>query len=120
MQHQRFGSNICRFSDFQRFEVFDSRGEKVGTVDDLSFDLSTGQIHHVFMKAGDFLGLGGKMLTVPFRSMDVQGDRIQLHRTKDELMNAPWSERDQMFTPDYDRTSSTYWGEEWGGPYYRE
>lgn len=112
---QGFGGNYCRFSDFRGFDVVDSHGERLGSVDDLLFDLTNGQIHRFFIKAGDFLGLGGKMLAIPFRAMDVRGNRIQVHRTKDEMMNAPWSERDQMFSPDYDRTSSTYWGEEWGG-----
>src|SRR3989337_838127 len=94
---QRFTGNTCRFSDFRGFDVVDSRGERLGSVDDLMFALSTGQIHPFFVKAGDFLGMGGKMLAIPFRSMDVRGNRIQVHRTKDEMMNAPWSERDQMF-----------------------
>lgn len=119
-QRQTYGGNTCRFSDFHKFDVVDSRGENLGSVDDVMFDLSSGQIHQVFVRAGDFLGLGGKMLAIPFRALDIRGKRLQLHRTKDELMKAPWSEQGQMFTPDYDRTSSTYWGEEWGGPYYSE
>ena len=111
---------FCRFTEFSRFDVLDRNGQNVGSCDDLVFDCMSGQIRHVMIRAGTVLGIGGKSLAVPFQALDIRGNQIQLHRTKDELMRAPWGEGEMTFGPDYERTASTYWGESWGGTYYGE
>ncbi len=113
-QPSRFAGNYYRFSYLRERDVVDSHGGNVGSIEDCTFDFSTGQIHHILVKAGDFLGIGGKMIAIPFRALDLRGDKIHLNRTKEELMNAPWTASDQMFGPDYDQTWSGYWGNEWG------
>ncbi|MBI2864942.1 MAG: PRC-barrel domain-containing protein [Chloroflexi bacterium] len=115
-QPSRYPGKYYRFSEFRKYDVVDSRGDSLGTIEDCAFDFTTGQIHHFFVKAGDFLGLGGKMIAIPYRAVDFRDDKVYLHRTKDELMKAPWTERDQMFGPDYERTWTGYWGDEWSTP----
>lgn len=115
-QPSRYAKNFYKFSDLRKFDVVDSRGDSLGTIDDCTFDFTSGQIHHVLVKAGAVLGIGGKMIAIPFRALEFRDEKIYLHRTKDELMNAPWTASDQMFGPDYDRTWSGYWGDEWGTP----
>ncbi len=73
--------------------VTNPEGQTVGDINDLMFDKS-GQISTVVIGVGGFLGLGEKVVAVPFASLTVgsatDGSRtIMLKATKDSLKLAP-------------------------------
>lgn len=112
-------TDLCRFSDISGmngWDVVDTKGNTVGKISDLAFDPESGQIRYGLVKADSVLGIGGKTLAIPFRSMDFRGKKVHVSRTKDDLMHGPWSDADRVLSSDEERTAYNYWGE----PYYRE
>ncbi|MFC1929529.1 PRC-barrel domain-containing protein [Chloroflexota bacterium] len=61
-------------------EVLDSSANKIGKVVDLDFDMQTGMINHIVIKAGLT-----KRYTVSLDKIDKIGDRIVLKIGQDEL-----------------------------------
>ena len=59
--------------------VVNDKGEIIGRIDDFIFGRDTGQIFAV-LSVGDFVGLNGELVAVPFRSLklDDSSDKIVL------------------------------------------
>jgi len=67
-----------RASKLSGLNVRDSKGEKVGTVDDLVINIESGKISYVAISMGATLGVGGKLIAVPY-------DQVQFDHGKDEM-----------------------------------
>lgn len=81
-------------------DVKNSADESVGSIDDLIIDRGSGRIRYVVLKSGAVLGMGGKLVTVPYRSLAWDnGDKdVIFNATKEEIEQWPefdkkrWSE----------------------------
>jgi len=76
------------------FKVHTRDGESIGNVDDLVFDLESGEIRYAAVSVGGFLGIGDTLVAVPWKAFDRQRDDsdnvvLVLDTTKDQLENAP-------------------------------
>ena len=76
--------------------VRNSWGEDLGTIEDLVLDLQTGRTVYAIMAFRGLLGIGHKLLAVPFQAMtvDTADGCFVLRVDKDRLRNAPGFERD--------------------------
>ena len=68
--------------------VINDKNEKIGTVDDVIADKDKKQLSFAVLQVGGFLGLGGRLVAVPYDSLviDDNGQKITLPgASKDEL-----------------------------------
>ncbi|MDH7797755.1 MULTISPECIES: PRC-barrel domain-containing protein [unclassified Beijerinckia] len=73
--------------------VYDPKDEKIGEVNDLLLDRSSGAVAAAVIGVGGFLGIGEKNIAVPFQNIKVtmkdDKERLVLNTTKEELKTAP-------------------------------
>ena len=82
--------------------IYNPAGDKVGEVNDLLVDQTSGAISAAVIGVGGFLGMGEKNVAVPFRdvtsAMKDGKEWLTINATKDELKSAPdfVMQRDRM------------------------
>jgi len=71
--------------------VQDPQGEKLGSINDITFDNHTGRVAFAVLGSGGIMGLGEKYYAVPWKalSMNTAGDALILNVDKEKLKNAP-------------------------------
>ena len=77
-----------RMSKLIGSSVINDKNEKIGTVDDVIADKDKKQLNFAVLQVGGFLGVGGRLVAVPFDSLviDDKERKITLPgATKDEL-----------------------------------
>jgi sporulation protein YlmC with PRC-barrel domain len=77
-----------RMSKLIGSSVTNDKSEKIGTVDDVVADRDKKQLSFAVLQVGGFLGLGGRLVAVPYDSLviDDTGQKVTLPgATKDEL-----------------------------------
>ena len=93
--------------------VYDPQGEKLGDVDDLMIDKTSGRVAYAVLSFGGFLGVGDKKFPLPWSILTY--DRAQggfvISLDKETLRNAPSldGEADSFFTPEFGRGIDTYY-----------
>ena len=78
----------------KHMEVIGISGEKIGKVEEIVRSREDGFIYAV-VSTGGILGIGAKEVTVPFKELEMQGDRLRIGTTKDELQRWPEYQEDQ-------------------------
>jgi PRC-barrel domain len=98
-----------------------SDGTKIGTIQRLMIDKTSGKVAYAILNFGGFLGMGEKHLPVPWERMKYSAplDAYEINVTDEELSRAPSYEADKEFDwgnranelmiHDYYRTPP-YWG----------
>jgi sporulation protein YlmC with PRC-barrel domain len=83
------------------------KGEDLGTIEDIVVDIDTGRILYAVMDIGGFLGIGGKLLPIPWRSLaPLPSEGIFfLAISKDKLKDAPAYDKNSL--PDM---GDIHWG----------
>lgn len=61
-----------RVSNLLDFDVYNRQDEQVGSVQDMVFNLEEMKIDYLIVDMGGFLGIGGKLVAVPFDQVEVQ------------------------------------------------
>jgi sporulation protein YlmC with PRC-barrel domain len=73
-------------------DVYNSRDEKIGDVEDIIVTES-GQVEAIVISVGGFLGLGERYVAVPMNAVRVTRDndsvRVMLDMTREQLREAP-------------------------------
>jgi len=64
--------------------VIDKNGKKLGEIDDLILSAKD-QIVHVLVSVGGVLGVGGKLVAIPFQDMDINKDEAVINLTEEQL-----------------------------------
>jgi sporulation protein YlmC with PRC-barrel domain len=81
-----------RTSQLMNLEVKDTKGEKVGAVNDVIIDPKTGRVAFAVIE-GDpsFVGTSGKLYAIPWHALKASsaGDYFVLNVTKDKMEKAP-------------------------------
>ncbi len=98
-------SQIQRASKLMGTPVKNRQDEKLGNVENLLLDLSSGRIVAVIISSGGFLGLGDELSAVPptaFR-FNTERDILQLDASKEMLSSAPHFKANQW--PDFGQPS---------------
>ena len=77
-----------RTSKLQGAAVYNDANDKIGTVDDII--IGRDRVLFAVLQVGGFLGLGGKVVAIPYQSLNVSGDKVMLPgATKDNLKQLP-------------------------------
>ena len=71
--------------------VEDTKGEKLGNIDNLMINVNTGAVEYAVLEFGSFLGIGGKLFAVPFTELKLQPERkvFVIERDKEFLEKLP-------------------------------
>lgn len=89
-------------------EVYNTAGEKLGTIDTIYIDKQSGTVAYVVMSFGGFLGIGEKYHPLPWDLLDydtdLDGYRVDLDRSA--LEGAPSYGREDVDRFDYDRDAA--------------
>jgi hyperosmotically inducible periplasmic protein len=94
MSHSMNRANLkdtAKASDILGMTVRNNQGEKLGKVENMLVDLSSGRIVAVVVSSGGFLGMGDELSAVPpttFR-FNAERDGLQLDVSKEALSSAP-------------------------------
>jgi sporulation protein YlmC with PRC-barrel domain len=80
-----------RASEIIGMDIMNMQDEKIGAVDDLAVDLSSGRIAAVIISSGGFLGIANELSIVPPATLTLTDDNkaFSANLTKDQLTNAP-------------------------------
>ena len=88
-------------------KVQNMKGEDLGTIEDIVVDIDRGTILYAVMDVGGFLGIGGKLFPVPWRSLAALPSEgvFFLDISKDKFKNAPAYDKNSL--PDM---GDMHWG----------
>jgi len=91
----RAGAPVWKASDLKGFNVETPSGEKLGDIKEVAIDMD-GRISYLVLSVGGFLGMGDKLIAVPWEAVQAtrEGDKgdkkkITLATTKERLKEAP-------------------------------
>ncbi|MEX3958682.1 PRC-barrel domain-containing protein [Trinickia sp. EG282A] len=85
------GPYVMAASTLEGDKVMCSDGNEVGKIKEIMLDVYTGRIAYAVMSVGGFLGIGDKLLAIPWNALTLDTDRkcFQLGVTSDTVKNAP-------------------------------
>lgn len=77
-------------------KVVDEKGEQLGTLEELMFDMDRGTIAYAVVSVGGFLGMGDKLFAIPWSALrvDTEEKRLILNVKKEMLESAPGFDKD--------------------------
>jgi sporulation protein YlmC with PRC-barrel domain len=94
--------------------VYNTAGDKLGSVDDLIIDKRSGQVRYAVLEFGGFLGMGTDRYPMPCNILKYDTDKVGyvVPLDKDKLSKAPRYSRDEVprYTSDYSRQVNGYYG----------
>ena len=98
-------SQVQKASKLIGTSVKNLQDEKLGKVENMLLDLSSGRIVAVIVSSGGFLGMGDELSAVPPSALHFTTDRdsLQLDASKEMLTSAPHFKANQW--PDFDQPS---------------
>ena len=111
-------SNPCiSFTKVSGTPVYNTNGDKLGSVDDLIIDKVSGQVRYAALEFGGFLGVGTDRYPLPWSMLkyDTSIDGYVIPLQKEQLEKAPRYEQRRMpeYTDDYGRKVYDYYGVDW-------
>lgn len=71
--------------------VFNTSGDRLGHIEDISIDRVTGQVRYALMSFGGFLGIGDKLHPLPWQMLRFDTDKngYVVGLSKEQLSDAP-------------------------------
>jgi len=102
--------------------VVNSKGEDLGTVEDIMIHIDSGRIAYAVLSFGGFLGMGDKLFAIPWEALTLDEDNHQfiLDVDKERLESAPGFDKDNwpdMADPQFGKEIFGFYGFEqpsWG------
>ena len=76
--------------------VLSSDGEDIGNIKDIMLDVRSGRIAYAVMSSGGFLGIGDKLLAIPWSALTLDTDQkcFVLNMTAERVKTAPGFDKD--------------------------
>jgi sporulation protein YlmC with PRC-barrel domain len=115
------GPDVMAASTLDGDKILSTDGEEVGKVKDIMLDVQAGRIAYVVMSSGGFLGIGDKLLAIPWNALTLDTTRkcFLVALSSERIKNAPGFDK-QHWPSMADTTWATsvhqYYGRE---PYWR-
>ena len=97
--------------DWRDRQVVDSDGEKIGKVDEIYMDTTTGEPEWLSVNTGLF---GMKSSFVPLQGAQPKGETVRVAYTKDEVKDAPGVTPDQELSDTEERELWSHYGLDYG------
>ena len=81
-------------------EVLNDVDEKLGEIKDIMIDVATGRVAYAVMSVGGVLGVGDKLLAIPWSALKLDPARkcFRLNSTRERVENAPGFDKDHWPT----------------------
>ena len=94
------GPYVMAASTLDGDKVMSSDGEDVGKIKEIMLDVYTGRIAYAVMSSGGFLGIGDKLLAIPWNALTLDTDRkcFLLSVSSETVRNAPGFDKDHWPT----------------------
>jgi sporulation protein YlmC with PRC-barrel domain len=115
------GPEVMAASTLDGDKILSTDGDEVGKVKDIMLDVQGGRIAYVVMSSGGFLGIGDKLMAIPWSALTLDTTRkcFLLSVSSERIKNAPGFDK-QHWPSMADTTWATsihqYYGRE---PYWR-
>lgn len=97
--------------------VYNSAGDKLGSIDELMIDKRSGQVRYAVLEFGGFLGMGTDRYPLPWNMLkyDTDKDGYVVPLDKSKLDQAPRYNEDDApaYTGAYGRSVNSYYGVDW-------
>lgn len=92
----RFGSRVLSAGSLSSDDVYNPKGEKLGSIKDLMIDIENGKVCYAVLSFGGFLSLGEKLFAVPWSALtvDAENKRFVMDTDEERLKDAPGFDTD--------------------------
>jgi hypothetical protein len=100
--------------------VISTDGDDVGKIKEIMLDVSSGRIAYAVLSSGGFLGIGDKLLAIPWNALTLDTDNkcFRLAAMSEQVRNAPGFDKD-LWPSMADRTWATTLHQHYGQePYW--
>lgn len=109
------GSRVLSASSLASDDVYDPKGEKLGSIKELMLDIKSGKICYAVLAFGGFLSLGEKLFAVPWSALtvDTENKRLVMDTDEERLKNAPGFDTDNwpnMADATWEKSVHGYYG----------
>lgn len=90
------GPDVMAASTLDSDHVLSADGEDIGKLKDIMLDVQTGRIAYAVMSSGGFLGMGDKLMAIPWSALTLDTSRkcFLLAMSSDRVKNAPGFDKD--------------------------
>jgi sporulation protein YlmC with PRC-barrel domain len=90
------GPDVMAADTLSGNKVISSDGEDVGKIKDIMLDVGSGRVAYAVLSSGGFLGIGDKLLAIPWRALTLDTDQkcFVLSMTAEGVRNAPGFDKD--------------------------
>jgi sporulation protein YlmC with PRC-barrel domain len=107
------GSRILSASSLSSDDVYNPKGEKLGSIKELMLDIENGKVSYAVLSFGGFLSLGEKLFAVPWSALkvDTKNKRLVMDTNEERLKNAPGFDTDNwpdMADPTWEKSVHAY------------
>jgi sporulation protein YlmC with PRC-barrel domain len=111
----RRGSIVLSASSLASDDVYNPKGEKLGSIKELMLDIESGKVCYAVLSFGGFLSLGEKLFAVPWSALtvDTENKRLVMDTDEDRLKNAPGFDADNwpnMADSTWEKSVHGYYG----------
>ncbi|VFB08348.1 Uncharacterized protein conserved in bacteria [Aeromonas salmonicida] len=85
------GPRVLSASTLNGNDVYNPRGEKLGSIKELMLDIDNGKVCYAVLSFGGFLSLGEKLFAVPWRALKVDTEKkcFVMDTDEEHMKNAP-------------------------------
>lgn len=108
------GADVISSEKVEGTSVYNTAGEKLGSIDDLMIDKLNGQVRYAVLEFGGFLGMGTDRYPIPWQMLkyDQSKDGYVVPLDKAKLERAPkyTDERVPLYDREYSDRVNTYYG----------
>ena len=111
----RLNSRVLSASTLSSDDVYNPKGEKLGSIKELMLDIESGKVCYAVLSFGGFLSLGEKLFAVPWSALtvDTENKRLVMDTDEDRLKNAPGFDADNwpnMADATWEKSVHGYYG----------
>lgn len=111
----RSGTRVLSASSLASDDVYNPKGEKLGSIKELMLDIDSGKVCYAVLSFGGFLSVGEKLFAVPWSALtvDTQNKRLVMDTDEDRLKNAPGFDSNNwpnMADATWEKSVHTYYG----------
>lgn len=94
--------------------VYNSRGDRLGTISSLMINKASGQVEYAIMSFGGLFGLGSEHYPLPWAKLDYDADKhgYVVDLTREQLVGAPSHDANDQpeFSPEYYAAINGFYG----------
>ena len=93
----RLASRVLSASTLNGDDVYNPKGEKLGSIKELMLDIENGKVCYAVLAFGGFLSLGEKLFAVPWSALtvDTNNKRFVMDADEERLKKAPGFDADK-------------------------